>query len=87
MSNLISANVLRLRQYRIFWMTLGGVFFVSLFSMWGTSRSVAEMAQLGLEQPVDKYFFSMASYMGLVYAASSACFWARNWRTGQCATN
>lgn len=74
MSNLISANVLRLRQYRIFWMTLGGVFLVSLFSMWGTSRSVAEMAQLGLEQTVDKYFFSMASYMGLVYAAFISLF-------------
>ena len=79
MSNLISANVLRLRQYRIFWMTLGGVFLVSLFSMWGTSRSVAEMAQLGLEQTVDKYFFSMASYIwGWFLPPSSACFWARN---------
>lgn len=74
MSNLISANVLRLRQYRVFWIALGGVFLVSLFFMWGTSRSVAEMAQLGLDQPVDKYFFSMASYMGVVYAAFISLF-------------
>lgn len=74
MHKLIAANGARLRQYRVFWLTLGGVLLVSLLYMWNCSRTVAEMAAAGFVSPLEKSFFAMAPYMGVVYAAFISLF-------------
>ena len=53
---------------------LAGVLAVSALSVWNSSRAAREMARMGIERPLEFYFFAMASVMGVVFAAFISLF-------------
>lgn len=53
---------------------LAGLLAVSALSVWNSSRAAREMARMGIERPLESYFFAMASVMGVVFAAFISLF-------------
>lgn len=53
---------------------LADVLAVSALSVWNSSRAAREMARMGIERPLEFYFFAMASVMGVVFAAFISLF-------------
>lgn len=82
MNKLFSASLVRWRKNWFFWLTLLGLLFVSVLSSWNYSLSAAGMAQAGLVRTLDNYFFSMAPYMGALFAAFISLFLSAEFADG-----
>ena len=71
MSNLLVANIKRLKKNRIFWIFVLGFFIASMFMVvmgWNVANS------RGLDRSLDYYYFRTMMYAGLLYAAFISLF-------------
>lgn len=71
MSNLLVANIKRLKKNRIFWVFVLGFFIASMFMVvmgWNVANS------RGLDRSLDYYYFRTMMYAGLLYAAFISLF-------------
>lgn len=82
MRRLLSANFARLRRDRSFWIILAGMFLLSLAMIFSSARSAASMASRGYIRPLDKYYFVLAPYMGIVFAVFVSLFLGTEYSDG-----
>lgn len=74
MSKLLSANWTRLRMCRAVWISLAGVFLLSVLVMRNNARSVQEMAESGFIRTLDSCYFAMAPSLGALFAVFISLF-------------
>ena len=82
MNKLLWANWARLRRYKAFWLTLAGVFLVSLLSIWSGSRAAQQLAQSGFVRTLDSYYFALATFLGGLYAVFFSLFLSAEFSDG-----
>ncbi|WP_394970145.1 ABC transporter permease subunit [Candidatus Allofournierella merdipullorum] len=82
MNKLLWANWARLRHYKAFWLTLTGVFLVSLLSIWSGSRAAEQLAQSGFARTLDSYYFALATFLGGLYAVFFSLFLSAEFSDG-----
>ena len=82
MNKLLWANWARLRRYKAFWLTLAGVFLVSLLSIWSGSRAAQQLAQSDFVRTLDSYYFALATFLGGLYAVFFSLFLSAEFSDG-----
>lgn len=82
MNKLLWANWARLRRCKAFWLTLAGVFLVSLLSIWSGSRAAQQLAQSGFVRTLDSYYFALATFLGGLYAVFFSLFLSAEFSDG-----
>lgn len=82
MIKLLSANFARLRRDKIFWVTLVGVFLISVATICSNAGSSEVMEAAGLAPVLEDFYFTMAPYMGLVYAGFISLFLGTEYSDG-----
>lgn len=71
MSNLLAADIKRLRKNKLYWILISGFFLVSVF-MVVMGGNVSKSWQLN--RPLDYYYFRTMMYAGVLYAAFISLF-------------
>ncbi len=82
MSKLLSANFMRLKRDKIFYISLIMVFLCSLLIIIEGSSSFSEMDANGLEHSLDDFFFEIIPYMGAIYAVFICMFLGTEYSDG-----
>lgn len=82
MRKLLSANFARLWRDKFFQIAAAAVFLISLACIWIGDRSIEELAQRGFIKTLDDYYYTLAPYMGLIYAAFISLFLGTEYSDG-----
>lgn len=74
MFNLLSANFIRLKKDKIFYLILISVFLTAFILISISANGIVVSRNNGIERSLDDYFFVMAPYMGAIYAIFISLF-------------
>lgn len=82
MNKLLSANFMRLKQSKAFWICAVSTLLISAGMMGWFSALARELAQRGYVKPLDAYFFQLAPYTGAVGAIFISLFLGAEYSDG-----
>ena len=82
MNRLLSANFMRLRKSREFWMCVLATLLISLGMIYTGAKSASALAQRGLIKYLDDYYFQFAPYAGAIMAIFISLFLGTEYSDG-----
>ena len=82
MSKLLSANFIRLRKSKEFWLCVVSVLLISAAMIYSSSESASALAARGFIKHLDDYYFQLAPYIGAVMAIFISLFLGTEYSDG-----
>ena len=82
MSNLLSANLIRLKKSKEFWLCAVSTLMISGGMIYSSSGWAKEAAERGFIKPLDDYYFQIAPYIGAIIAIFTSLFLGTEYSDG-----
>lgn len=82
MGNLLSANFMRLKKSKAFWLCAVFTLLISASLMYWVSGFAREMAERGYSRPLEAYYFTLAPYTGAISAIFISLFLGTEYSDG-----
>lgn len=82
MSKLLSANFMRLRKSKAFWLCAISTLLISIVAIFRNANAAQEMAERGFVETLDSYYFQLAPYLGAIMAIFISMFLGTEYSDG-----
>lgn len=82
MNRLLSANFMRLRKSKEFWLCALSTLVISAAMIYSGSKSASELAARGYIKPLDEFYFQLAPYIGAILAIFISLFLGTEYSDG-----